>query len=88
MTDKALKRIPEIKVLQEHKGSIIHYVLIDGDKKYKCISKEGAESIKDMAEALYTVYKELEACGDWGNDLKVSTIQKVFLALNKFGVNV
>lgn len=81
-------KIPEIKVLPSCEGSLIHVVFVNGDPKYKCITKERGESIKEMAEALVSVYKDLEACDDWGTDIHTDTIEKVIVSLNKFGVNV
>lgn len=78
----------EIEIIPECNGCRIHIVFFSGKPVYKCITKEHAESIKEMAEALISVYNDLEKCDDWGTDIHTDTIEKVIVSLNKFGVKI
>lgn len=59
---------PEIKIIEDHKGSVIHWVLIDSDPKYKCITKERAEAIVDMMDALILCKEVLLLASIWDMD--------------------
>lgn len=45
-----------------------------------------ADLFEEMIEALSAVYFDLLECEDWGDTLKVSTIEKVMTSLDNSGV--
>lgn len=52
---------PEIKIYQPYSASEVHYVRINGDSKYKCITRERAEAFEEMLDALIEARKAIES---------------------------
>jgi len=83
-------KLADIKVLPSCEGSLIHVVFVNGDPKYKCITKERGESIKVMAEALIDLVELYEEADikDKSPVVDRITFLKAYHSLENFGIDL